>query len=46
MVAEFIPTLKVALTARFTGTLVAPFTGVVETTVGGTGAVTLVNVHT
>jgi hypothetical protein len=46
MVAEFIPTLKVALKTWLTGTLVAPVAGVVEMTVGGVGAATLVNIHT
>jgi hypothetical protein len=39
-------TLKVAAMAWFTGTLVAPFAGAVERTMGGMGGATLVNVHT
>jgi hypothetical protein len=43
MVAEFMASLNVAETIVLTATTVAPFTGTVETTVGG-GAV--VKVHT
>jgi ATP-dependent protease Clp ATPase subunit len=41
-----IGSLKVALSTWLTGTLTAPFTGIVDTTVGGGGGVTVENVHT
>jgi hypothetical protein len=46
IVAGVMATLKVALRAWLMGTLVAPFTGTVEMTVGGVGAGTVLKVHT
>ena len=45
-VAQFIASLKVALTAWLMATPVAAFAGMVETTVGVSGAVAVVKVHT
>jgi hypothetical protein len=44
-VDELIAWLKVAVSAEFTATLVAPDDGVVDVTVGATGADAVVNVH-
>jgi hypothetical protein len=48
IVAGFIASLKVILTARLMATPVAALTGMVETTVGGvvSGAAAVVKVHT
>jgi hypothetical protein len=46
MVAAFMASLNVAVTNVFTATPVAPFTGTVDTTVGGAAVAAVVNVHT
>jgi hypothetical protein len=46
IVAGFMASLNVAEIVVFTATPVAPFTGTVETTVGGAAVAAVVNVHT